>query len=87
MKLFGLRDRPKALLIAALVVWLTGASAAAEEVPALYVTHDLRELAGLADRVAILEEGRIVQEGSLEVLRKGPVSDFIRFILLEEEPP
>jgi ABC-type proline/glycine betaine transport system ATPase subunit len=53
---------------------------------ALYVTHDVRELVGLADRVAILEEGRIVQEGSLEVLRKRPASDFIRFILLEKEP-
>ena len=53
---------------------------------ALYVTHDVRELVGIADRVAILEEGRIVQEGSLEVLRKRPASEFIRFILLEKEP-
>lgn len=52
---------------------------------ALYVTHDAREIAGLADHVAILEEGRIVQEGPLEVLRKSPASAFIRFILLEEE--
>lgn len=57
-----------------------------QQTAALYVTHDVRELVGLADRVAILEEGRIVQEGSLEVLRKSPASDFIRFILLEEEP-
>ena len=58
-----------------------------QQTAALYVTHDVRELVGLADRVAILEEGRIVQEGPLEVLRKSPISDFVRFILLEEEPP
>jgi iron(III) transport system ATP-binding protein len=51
---------------------------------ALYVTHDVRELVGLADRVAILEEGCIVQQGSLDDLRKSPASDFVRFILLEE---
>ena len=34
---FGLRDRPKARLIGALVVWLTGGSAVAEGVPAVTV--------------------------------------------------
>jgi ABC-type proline/glycine betaine transport system ATPase subunit len=47
------------------------------------LTHDVRELDGLADRVAILEKGRIAQEGALEDLRKCPASEFIRFILLE----
>lgn len=57
----------------------------AQQTAALYVTHDVREIAGLVDRVAILERGRIVQEGPLATLRKSPTSDFIRFILLEEE--
>ena len=31
---------------------------------ALYVTHDLREAAALGDRIAVMEEGRIVQDGT-----------------------
>jgi ABC-type multidrug transport system ATPase subunit len=35
----------------------------------LHVTHDLREAKALGDRVAILEEGRVVQEGTFDALR------------------
>lgn len=44
----------------------------------LYVTHDLREAAVLADRIAVLEEGRIVQQGSIDDLRRAPNTDFVR---------
>lgn len=54
---------------------------------AVYVAHDVRELAGLADRVAVLEDGRIVQEGALSALRAAPATPFVRFILTEEEKP
>jgi ABC-type Fe3+/spermidine/putrescine transport system ATPase subunit len=45
---------------------------------AIYVTHDLREAAALGDRIAVVETGRIVQEGTLEALRGDPASDFAR---------
>ncbi|MDQ3335504.1 MAG: ABC transporter ATP-binding protein [Myxococcota bacterium] len=47
----------------------------------LYVTHDLREAAVLADRIAVLEEGRIVQQGSLDELRSAPNTDFVRALI------
>ena len=48
--------------------------------PAVYVTHDLREVAGLADRLAVLEGGRIVQEGAQGELRAAPATPFVRAI-------
>jgi iron(III) transport system ATP-binding protein len=45
---------------------------------AVYVTHDLREAAALGDRIAVLEEGHVVQEGMLDSLRANPASSFIR---------
>jgi iron(III) transport system ATP-binding protein len=51
---------------------------------AVYVTHDPDELAGLADRVAVLEEGRVVQEGPLDELRRAPSTPFVRAICRQE---
>ncbi len=48
---------------------------------ALYVTHDLREAAALGDRIAVMERGKIVQEGTLESLRARPASGFVRALL------
>ena len=48
---------------------------------ALYVTHDLREAAALGDRIAVLEQGRIAQEGTLESLQARPASGFVRALL------
>ncbi|HET9156259.1 MAG TPA: ATP-binding cassette domain-containing protein, partial [Myxococcaceae bacterium] len=50
-------------------------------VPGLYVTHELREAAALGDRLAVLEAGRIVQEGSLASLREAPATPFVRALL------
>lgn len=47
----------------------------------LYVTHDLREAAVLADRIAVLEEGRIVQQGSVAEFRRAPNTDFVRALI------
>jgi iron(III) transport system ATP-binding protein len=47
----------------------------------LYVTHDLREAAALADRIAVLEDGRIVQEGSLADLRARPATELVRSLV------
>lgn len=45
---------------------------------AIYVTHDLREAAALGDRIAVMEEGHVVQEGTLDALRARPASRFVR---------
>jgi ABC-type Fe3+/spermidine/putrescine transport system ATPase subunit len=49
--------------------------------PTLYVTHDIREAAALGRRIAVLESGRITQEGSMDTLRTAPASPFVRTML------
>jgi osmoprotectant transport system ATP-binding protein len=44
---------------------------------AILVTHDLAEAAYLADEIVLMNEGHIVQIGSLEDLRSRPASDFV----------
>lgn len=45
--------------------------------PALIVTHDPADAAALGGRVAVLEEGRLVQSGSLAELRAHPATEFV----------
>jgi iron(III) transport system ATP-binding protein len=45
---------------------------------AIYVTHDLREAATLANRIVVMEGGRVVQEGSLDGLCTRPSTAFVR---------
>jgi iron(III) transport system ATP-binding protein len=51
--------------------------------PALYVTHDPREAAMVADRVAILEGGRLVQAGTMPELVASPATPFVRAFVAE----
>ena len=46
--------------------------------PAIYVTHDHGEATAIADRIMLMNEGRIVQTGSISELRRNPVSDWVR---------
>jgi osmoprotectant transport system ATP-binding protein len=43
----------------------------------LLVTHDLVEASWFADRVCVLENGRIVQQGSFASIVNSPASDFV----------
>jgi len=43
----------------------------------LLVTHDLAEAAYLGGEIVLMNEGRIVQQGSLPDLRERPASDFV----------
>jgi osmoprotectant transport system ATP-binding protein len=43
----------------------------------LLVTHDLAEAAYLGDEIVLMNEGRIVQQGSIADLRERPASDFV----------
>ena len=44
---------------------------------ALLVTHDLAEAAYFGDAIVLMNEGRIVQQGSIVDLRERPASDFV----------
>jgi oligopeptide/dipeptide ABC transporter ATP-binding protein len=45
------------------------------------ITHDLGVVAGLADRVAVMQEGRIVEEGTAGTILKTPHHDYTRKLL------
>ena len=45
--------------------------------PAILVTHDFAEAATLADRIAVLDAGSIVQEGTAAELAARPASAFV----------
>jgi osmoprotectant transport system ATP-binding protein len=47
----------------------------------LMVTHDMAEAGFLANRIVLLNEGRIVQSGTLDDLRTRPASEFVRDFL------
>ena len=44
---------------------------------ALLVTHDLAEAAYLGDEIVLMNEGRIVQQGSIVDLRERPANNFV----------
>jgi osmoprotectant transport system ATP-binding protein len=44
---------------------------------ALLVTHDLAEAAYLGDQIVLMNEGRIVQQGSIVDLREKPANSFV----------
>ncbi|HKB71361.1 MAG TPA: ATP-binding cassette domain-containing protein [Thermoanaerobaculia bacterium] len=45
------------------------------------VTHDLPEAAYLADRLVLLDAGRVVQEGGLDDFRRAPAAPFVTAFL------
>jgi molybdate transport system ATP-binding protein len=46
-------------------------------VPVLLVTHDFAEAAVLADRIAVMDRGRVVQAGTASALAAAPASAFV----------
>ena len=47
-------------------------------VGAIMVTHDRAEACALADRIAVMDRGRIVQYDAPEVIRDNPANDAVR---------
>jgi ABC-type sulfate/molybdate transport systems ATPase subunit len=45
--------------------------------PTVLVSHDLGDVVGLANRVAVMEAGRIVQSGTIAELFRAPASPFV----------
>ncbi len=51
------------------------------QIPSLLVTHDAEEVAYFRKRVAVMEKGRLVQQGSFHQLLRNPHSEFVaRFV-------
>jgi len=46
-------------------------------ITAVYVTHDQEEAMAISDRIAIMHQGAIVQEGTAEDLYRRPASEFV----------
>ena len=51
----------------------------------LLVTHDMSEAARLAERLVILKQGRIIQQGSAQEIKAGPADDYVRGLFLNED--
>ena len=48
----------------------------------LLVTHDMSEAARLAERLVILKQGQVIQQGTLQEIRTGPADDYVRELFL-----
>ena len=46
-------------------------------ITAVYVTHDQEEAMAISDRIAVMHQGQIVQEGTAESLYRHPGSEFV----------
>ncbi len=46
-------------------------------ITAVYVTHDQEEAMAISDRIAVMDQGAIVQEGTAEELYRRPASEFV----------
>jgi thiamine transport system ATP-binding protein len=51
---------------------------------AIHVSHDVRELAVVADRIAVLVHGRIRQSGTLTEVRENPLDDTVAALVAED---
>ena len=47
----------------------------------LLVTHDLSEAARLAERLVILKQGRVIQQGSFQNISTNPADDYVSRLL------
>ncbi len=50
-------------------------------IPVIFVTHDIGEALELADRVAVLDKGKILQTGDPQTVKTSPASDRVSAIL------
>ena len=48
----------------------------------LLVTHDMNEASRLAERLVILKQGQVIQQGNLQEIKASPADDYVRGLLL-----
>lgn len=53
---------------------------------AIYVSHDLAVVAQMADRIAVLNGGRVVEEGAAAQILGAPAADYTRTLLAAARP-
>lgn len=53
----------------------------------LLVTHDLGEAAFLGDSIALMQEGKIIQQGSIREIIDHPASDFVKQFVTAQRSP
>lgn len=53
----------------------------------LYITHDLPLLASLADRIAVMPHGRIVESGTVADIVRRPRADYTRALIAAVPDP
>ncbi len=51
------------------------------KITTLFVTHDIREACKMGDRIVVMNEGKIIQEGSAEELKQNPQDEFVKLLL------
>lgn len=44
----------------------------------VFVTHDINDALYLADTIVILDQGKIVQQGTIDDILKNPINDFVK---------
>ena len=71
---FSATDRPTRRALAA----TSGELRADLAMPTILVSHDIEDIAALADRIAVLDGGRIVQQGPVAEVVANPCSDLVR---------
>lgn len=53
---------------------------------AIYVSHDLAVVAQVADRIAVLKDGRLCEEGAVDQILAAPKSDYARTLVAAAQP-
>ncbi|MGV3649974.1 MAG: dipeptide ABC transporter ATP-binding protein [Devosia sp.] len=69
------------------VIDLIASASARRGMALLLISHDLKAVAALCDRVAVIKAGRIVETGPTRAVLGAPKSDYARLLVAASRPP